>query len=81
MPTFRLRPYPITATQWFPMRDVPGVIEQQDEYGYYGILITSNPDEEGLIIVNPGDWVIVNRNGSYGVREAEEFERMYEEVE
>lgn len=81
MTTFRNRPHTITATQWFPMQNVSNVIEQQDDYGYYGLLDIPEGDEDiGPIVVNPGDWVVI-RDGEVSVYKAEVFEEMYERVE
>lgn len=53
MPKFRKKPIIVEAVQWFPGKEVEGVIERVT-YGYI---------ETGSYIVDAGDWVITRTTG------------------
>jgi len=52
MPKFRKKPVVVEAEQWFPGKEVEGVVERAK--GAYGYMVAST----GKHIVNAGDWVI-----------------------
>jgi len=57
MPKFRKKPVVVEAEQWFPGKEVGGVVERAR--GTYGYMKAS----EGKHIVNAGDWVITRIEG------------------
>ena len=77
MGKFQKKPVVIDAEQWFPGRDVDGVVEQPP----------SGPNEEpigivktleGDMIARPGDWIITGVEGEKYPCKDEIFQKTYE---
>jgi hypothetical protein len=71
---FRKKPVVIEATQWFKMGDHPKVViefEGEPMPPYVWTL-------EGLMQVNPGDWIITGVKGEHYPCKPDIFEMTYE---
>ena len=73
MSRFRKKPIVVEAEQWFPERQVAGVVESAGEFGYIMTL-------EGGHYVSPGDWVITGIAGEKYPCKPHIFEATYEPV-
>lgn len=77
---FRKRPVVIEAEQWFPGKQVEGVIEgfyiSGDEQQYEA----KCPTLEGIFGVTVGDWIITGINGEKYPCKPDIFEKTYERV-
>lgn len=73
MPRFRKKPVTISAEQWFPGKKVQGVAEDG------GVAVV--PTLEGLMRVNPGDWIITGVKGERYPCRPDIFEATYERVD
>jgi hypothetical protein len=84
VPTFRKKPVAISATQWFPGTDVPGVFfhdRHPDRHEYELRGRTGNycvETLEGTMKVTPGDWIITGIKGELYPCKPDIFERTYE---
>lgn len=77
MPKFRKKPVVIEAEQWFPGKDVAGVVFGKPP-------ISTGPARyyvdtlEGWHDVSPGDWIITGVNGEKYPCKPDIFEMTYE---
>ena len=69
---YRKRPIVIEAEQWFPGKEVTGVMEFKG-YGYIDTL-------EGMMTVSPGDFIITGIKGEIYPCKPDIFHETYEEV-
>lgn len=87
MPKFRKRPVVITAEQWWPGLDVPGVVMRTPVIGGRGHgRIEGQPQPavetlEGVMWVSPGDWIVTGVKGEQYPVKPDIFEATYEPVE
>ncbi len=76
MPKFRKRPIVIEAEQWFQGIEIKGVKKSIVWAGRKGSIETL----EGILIVEPGDWIITGVKGEkYPVKD-DIFQETYEAV-
>ena len=78
---FRKKPIIIDAEQWFPEKEIEGVINQTSYVNgvipvHYGIVSTL----EGDMRVSFGDWIITGINGEKYPCKPDIFEKTYERV-
>ncbi len=83
---FRKRPVVIEAEQWFPGKEIEGLIFEPGEYGCdYGCGIPGTmvliKTLEGHMKVRPGDWIITGIAGERYPCKDEIFKATYEPVE
>lgn len=91
MAKYRKKPVVVEAEQWFPGKNVEGVIPLSEAPLVNPILIkeTGYPVEqlgyihtlEGGYIVSPGDWIITGVKGEKYACKPDVFEKTYEKVE
>jgi hypothetical protein len=74
---FRKKPVVIEATQWFKMGDHPKVVIESQGRPMPPHVWTL----EGLMQVNPGDWIITGVKGEHYPCKPDIFEMTYERVE
>ena len=81
MPKFRKKPVVIEAQQWFPEKDIAGVItrvkprpDMDEPFGYIDTL-------EGRMTVTSGDWIITGVKGEKYPCKPDIFKATYEPVE
>jgi len=79
MPRFRKKPIEIEAEQWFPGKQVAGVVERDNtNYHHAGHFVETL---EGLMKVSPGDWIITGVKGEKYPCKPDIFAATYELVE
>lgn len=80
MSKFRMKPIVVEAEQWFPGKDIDGVIPENylTEIGgpMVALALTPNGHEQVL----PDDWVIMGINGERYVCKHNLFEKIFEPV-
>ncbi len=76
MPKFRKKPIVIDAEQWFPGKEIEGVIVCPQ-----GIQIPCIITLEGNLRVSPGDWIITGVNGEKYPCKPDIFDKTYEMLE
>ena len=76
MPKYRKKPVVVEAEQWFPGKDVDGVVWYTwlDGKGRIHTL-------EGEMVVSPGDWVVTGVKGEKYAVKPDIFEQTYEPIE
>ncbi len=79
---FRKKPVVIEAEQWFPGKQIDGVIEENNmtPYGKVGPAAWIKT-LEGRHEVTPGDWIITGIKGEKYPCKPDIFEATYERVE
>ena len=78
MAKFRKKPIVIEAEQWFPNKEIEGVILRgQNNFEFFGEINTL----EGPHIVTPGDWIITGIAGEKYPCKPDIFEATYDPVE
>lgn len=70
---FRKKPVVIEAEQWFPGKEIKGVIIDSPKAAYIETL-------EGILAVSPGDWIITGVKGERYPCKPDIFEKTYEPV-
>ena len=79
---FRKKPIVIDAEQWFPGRQVDGVVIQSAEFGLAFIRTSKrNKMLSRKRFVSPGDWIITGIKGEKHLCKPDVFEATYEVVE
>lgn len=87
MPRFRKRPVVISAEQWFPGKEIEGVVMKRPVIGGRGDgRITCPPQPyvatlEGDMAVSQGDWIITGVAGEKYPCKPDIFEATYEAVD
>lgn len=82
---FRKRPIVVEAEQWFPGKELPGVVftpgERGVDYGsgVLGMMVTIMTPE-GRMRVSPGDWIITGIKGEKYPCKPDIFAATYEPV-
>lgn len=71
---FRKKTIVIEAEQWFPGKQIKGVMVRNDH------LIAHIKTLEGLMTVTSGDWIITGVNGEVYPCKPDIFEKTYEPV-
>ena len=77
MPKFRKKPIVIEAEQWFPEKQIEGVVIRSPTCNPFAMIQTL----EGNLIVNEGDWIITGVNGEKYPCNPEIFDKTYEILE
>lgn len=84
---FRKIPVEVEATQWFQHGDHPMVKEPTHGQrlrgvpSNCGVIKTLEDKEEGMHIVDPGDWIITGVHGEHYPCKPDIFKKTYEKVE
>jgi hypothetical protein len=87
MPKFRKKPVVIEAEQWFPGKEIAGVVMKQPIIGGRGHGAIAGPTQpyietlEGDMAVSPGDWVITGVAGEKYPCKDSIFQATYEPAE
>ena len=90
MPRFRKKPIVISAEQWFPGKQIDGVVMRSGPtytvqvggafHGGPGIEVPVVDTLEGEMRVSPGDWIITGVKGEVYPCKPDIFAATYEEV-
>jgi hypothetical protein len=67
----------IEAVQWFPGVEVEGVVDLKNEKIQSGWAFGA-PGLPGLLILQPGDWIVKSSAGKWSRYSPEEFAEEYE---
>ncbi len=75
------------AEQWFPGKKVPGV-QGAEEGKWCGCVIAGGiPDKPHVhetmdcgTLIDPGDWIVIDKTGKKCVVSSKTFDRIYEKV-
>lgn len=87
MPRFRKKPIVIEAEQWFPEKEIEGVVVLIPNGDIEGVYKGTAEKQyfietlEGRMYLSPGDWVITGVNGEKYPCKPDIFEKTYEAID
>lgn len=77
------------AEQWFPGKDVHEVKGDTPDTSWCGCVIVGSKYANvphvhvscnEYVLVDPGDWIVTDKNGKVSVCRQEDFDRLYEKI-